>query len=533
MNRCETRHLRIAGRPRLLLGGQLHNSTSSDLSSAREAFDRVVALGGNAVTATVSWHLVEPSEGRFDFAGVDALIDLARERDLALTLLWFGAWKNAASTYAPRWVRADTARFPRAELETDGAGGAAFTRPGTPVLSVFSPELLSADRRAFTALARHIADVDDAGVVVMIQVENETGLLGAARDHCVGAEAAWAAPVPGQLLGWLAEHPDATGTAARLWREQGRPSAGTWPEVFGSDEWAQEVFMAWAIASHCEALAASASQHLDVPYYANAWLGPQPGQELPGQYPSGGPTAGVLDVWQAAAPSLALLGPDIYIDDVKGTTAAYARPDNPLLIPESRLAVGNLFWTVGSGAIGFNVFGVDDVRPDGQFSSAYHLLGGAEDVIIAAQREGRIRPVLLEAGESAVVELGGLSWTVRDAGAALRQMFLDAGVRVRTDADAGGEESDASALVPSPADTRAMGILIDLGDDEILAIGQGLMFDVAGQVGEIVEIDDAVEGCYEAGEWVSGRHLNGDERLSLLPLDRLAAVRIKVLRRHV
>ncbi|SDN41569.1 hypothetical protein SAMN05216355_103122 [Actinomyces ruminicola] len=30
---------------------------------------------------------------------------------------------------------------------------------------------------------------------------------------------------------------------------------------------------------------------------------------------------------------------------------------------------------------------------------------------------------------------------------------------------------------------------------------------------------------------MSGRNLNGDERLNLLPLDRLAAVRIKVLRR--
>ena len=48
------RHVLIGGRPRLLLGGQLHNSTSSDLDRARAAFDRVVAMGGNAVTATVS-----------------------------------------------------------------------------------------------------------------------------------------------------------------------------------------------------------------------------------------------------------------------------------------------------------------------------------------------------------------------------------------------------------------------------------------------------------------------------------------------
>ena len=48
------RHVLVGGRPRLLLGGQLYNSTSSDLDRARAAFDRVVAMGGNAVTATVS-----------------------------------------------------------------------------------------------------------------------------------------------------------------------------------------------------------------------------------------------------------------------------------------------------------------------------------------------------------------------------------------------------------------------------------------------------------------------------------------------
>ena len=31
-------------------------------------------MGGNAVTATVSWHLVEPVEGSYDFSGVDRVI---------------------------------------------------------------------------------------------------------------------------------------------------------------------------------------------------------------------------------------------------------------------------------------------------------------------------------------------------------------------------------------------------------------------------------------------------------------------------
>lgn len=472
-------------------------------------------------------------------------------------------------------MRADAERFPRADLGgAGGVGGGAFSRPGTPVLSVFSPELLDADRRAFAELTRHLAEVDGTGTVVMIQVENETGLLGAARDHSAPARAAWEAEVPAALLDRLAEcsdavgrpgaagvagvaeavgadgaagtagtagtidavgtgaHPGAGGTAGRLWRERGWRARGTWAEVFGEDERAQEVFMAWGFASYCGALAAAGARHLDVPFYVNAWLGPQPGQDLPGLYPSGGPVAGVVDVWKAAAPALALLGPDIYVDDVKAAVAGYVREDNALLVPESRPVAGNLLWAVGCGAIGFNVFGVDDVRADGRLAAAYRLLAGAEEVIIAAQRSGRIRPVLLEAGQTAVVGLGGLTWTLRGSGEVLRSMFLDAGVQVRTEAGAGEPETTDEALVAAPADTRAMAVLVDLGDDELLAIGQGLMFEVAGAPGEVVEIDDAVEGRYEAGAWVSGRNLNGDERLNLLPLDRFAAVRIRVLRRR-
>lgn len=520
----------------LLLGGQLHNSSSSDLAHARAAFDTVAAMGGNAVTASVSWHLVEPDEGVFDFSSVDPLVDMARERGLALTLLWFGAYKNAASTYAPRWVRADTERFPRADLGASSTGPGAFSRPGTPVLSVFSPELRAADRRALTALTEHLASTGaasaDGGPLVMLQVENETGLLGAGRDHSAVANAAWEGPVPQALTEWLVAHPEARGTAARLWREHGFRSAGTWQEVFGEDAWAQETFMAAGFAAYCEELAAAGAQRLDVTYYANAWLGPQPGQDLPGQYPSGGPVGGQVDVWRALAPTLAFIGPDIYVNDVKAGLAPYLRHDNELVVPESRLAVGNLFWAVGSGAVAFNVFGVDDVRTDGQFATAYRLLGGAGELIRGAQREGRVRPVLLEAGESTVVELGGLRWTLRGSMDVLKAMFLDAGVAVRTEAAEAPSESVGDALVASPADTRAMGVLVDLGDDELLAIGQGLMLEVEGADGSRVEIDDAWEGCYVDGAWVAGRNLNGDERLNLLPPDSLGAVRIRVLRRN-
>ena len=56
---------------------------------------------------------------------------------------------------------------------------------------------------------RRIREVDTAQTVLMMQVENEPGLLGAARDRSALAEAAFAAPVPAELLAYLAAHRDA------------------------------------------------------------------------------------------------------------------------------------------------------------------------------------------------------------------------------------------------------------------------------------------------------------------------------------
>ena len=79
----------------------------------------------------------------------------------------------------------------------------------------------------------------------------------------------------------------------------------------------------------------------------------------------------------------------------------YDRPDNPLFVPESRFAVGRMFWALGHHrALGFSVFGVDHARPDGQLARACALLGEMEDVVTAAQAEGRIAGVLLDDGET-------------------------------------------------------------------------------------------------------------------------------------
>jgi hypothetical protein len=524
----------VDGRPVLLLGGQLHNSSPSSPEHMQPIWDRLSGMGIRTVIGAGSWAQVEPLEGTFDFSTVDAQIEAARVRGMRLVLIWFGAFKNAASTYAPGWVRRDTGRFPRAVAP--GTDNALFSYQGAmpkPVLTVFSPHLLDADRRAFVRFLEHLADVDPDHTVVMVQVENEVGLLRDSRDRSPEAEAAWREPVPQPLIDRLVEHQgELRPELAELWARQGNRTSGTWAEVFGDDWQADEVFMAWGFASYCGALAAAGKTAKALPMYANAWLGPQPGQPHAGDYPSGGPVGRVIDVWKAAAPSLDLVAPDIYVDDAKPVLRDYDRPDNAVFVPESRFAVGRMFWALGCHrALGFSVFGIDHARPDGQLARACALLGAMEDVVTAAQAEGRIAGVLLDEGETEQgFTLGGYDVVARNSRELLGRMLLDAGVGAPPPPPPPPSETAGSPHGPSPADTRPFGLVIAETEDQFLLVGQGVGLDFS-RGADLVEVDAVEEGRFEAGCWVAGRSLNGDERLFLLPFDALGVVRIRLLHR--
>ncbi len=110
----------VDGEPFVMLGGELHNSSSSSLTYMEPIWSRLVSLGLNMVLAPVSWELVEPEEEKFDFTIVDGLIKEARRHKLRLVFLWFGTWKNTSSSYAPTWVKTDLKRFPRAHCHKAG-----------------------------------------------------------------------------------------------------------------------------------------------------------------------------------------------------------------------------------------------------------------------------------------------------------------------------------------------------------------------------------------------------------------------------
>ncbi len=104
--------LLVDGKPFLILGGQIHNSSSWP-SELPQVWDSMAALHANTIEAPVYWEQMESQPGKFDFTNVDAVVNGAREHHLHVVLLWFGTWKNGNMHYVPVWVKNDTTRFPR------------------------------------------------------------------------------------------------------------------------------------------------------------------------------------------------------------------------------------------------------------------------------------------------------------------------------------------------------------------------------------------------------------------------------------
>jgi hypothetical protein len=523
--------LRRGGAPALLLGGQVHNSSSSTQQAIRDSFDRAREINANTVLAPVSWALLEPEEGRFDFSLVDELVEQAQARGLRLVPLWFGATKNAAAGYAPRWVRADPERFPRAVVAASGT--AAFSYAGAtakPVLSIFGENLRAADSAAFATMMRRLAERDRDSAVAMVQVENETGILTDSRDRSDVAEAAWESPVPEALLAALAAG-DGTSPSARRWSERGGIKEGTWAKVFGDDDRAEEIFMAYGFASYLEAVARAGRAEWTVPLYANAWLGPQPGQESPGQYPSGGPASTVLDVWKAMAPTLALLAPDIYVQDADAAMAQYARSDQPLFIPEGQPRTAEVIRALGAySAIGWSAFGVEDLAPTGAIAGLLAHLTAAEATLLVARDRGALASVVIEEPDDVVdLAVGATVLRARGSVVLFHQLLVDAGVQVPLVTPAFADETAPGSRMPAAADPRPFALIASESDDSLFVIGRGVTLDFDAP-GWVVEIDRAEELKVVSGVHTVSRVLNGDERLELLPVHEVGAVRIRLLR---
>jgi hypothetical protein len=444
----------------------------------------------NTVEAPVYWEQMEPSPGQFDFSTVDLLVNGAREHDLRLVILWFGTWKNGQNHYVPEWIKSDTKKYPR-QISAYGK-----------LLDVMSPNSqanLDADKHAFAALMRHIRETDSRQhTVIMMQVENESGGIGSVRDYSAAAQNLFTADVPASLT-------------AALHKKQ-----GTWQQVFGTE--ADERFAAFSTASYINEVAKAGKAEYPLPMYCNVWLTypvhalenrnrASAGQE----YPSGGPQQQNIDLWKTAAPSIDILAPDFYSDDIpffRSVVAAYARPDNPLFIPETGLSKNNLgpyfFYSLGHGAIGFSPFGVD-------YTGWTHFEDGKVPEWLS-QNFALFAPMQQQVAEWNLA--GKLQTAVEEKGVSRKTLHFGS---VDAIISFGYPQRDGEQP-PGTPDQQGRAMVAQTGPMEFVVIGfeasvsftQGSLTEDKPQTQQ-VEILRAEEGQYVNGAWQTARIWNGDQ----------------------
>lgn len=475
--------LMVDGEPYLMLGVQANNSSAWP-ATLDKVWPAAEALHANTVELPIYWEQLEPEEGRFDFSLVDTILKQAREHHLHLVLLWFGTWKNGSSHYTPAWIKLDQAKYPflrNAQDETVDSP------------SPFAEAYLHADEDAFRALMRHLKQADPERTVLLVQVENESGVWGGVRDYGPEARTAFAGPVPERLVHGLSKQP------------------GTWQQVFGDD--ADEAFEAWYTAAYIEQVAAAGKKEYALPLYVNAALRDPLHPGKPGTYESGAPTDNNIDIWKIAAPSINLVAPDIYMPDYDRymkVMELYKRRDNPLLIPEtgnSPAYARYVYCAIGSGALGWAPFGLDYTgysnHPSGPeameasalkpFAAQYALLEPIDRMLAMSEFEGKVRGSC-EDPKNHVQTLAFERW----------QAVIQYGM-----------PSFGNWMQPkgnTPPDGGA--VILELGPDEFLVAGHHARVDfkptfAPGKKRLFLTVE---EGSYDAaGKWKTARIWNGDQ----------------------
>ncbi|MDR3287444.1 MAG: DUF5597 domain-containing protein [Prevotellaceae bacterium] len=375
----------VDGKPFLILGGELGNSTASALAKLDTIFSALHQAELNTVLVPAYWELIEPAEGKFDFTYIDAAINKARTYDLKVVILWFGAWKNSMSCYAPLWIKENYKKYPRT-----------VTKAGQPqeILTAFSANNLEADKRAFVALMEHIHNIDAAGhTVIMMQVENEIGMIPDARDYCKDADKLFNSAVPKKFIDYLISHKSTLHPQLlNRWESNGLRTNGIWTEIFGEGLETDELFTAWNYGVFVEEIVKAGKKTYSLPVYLNAALNSR--GRKPGAYPSGGPLAHLLDVWRAAAPSVDFIAPDIYDTGFAEWCALYHTAGNPLFIPEIKFSDTNaakVFYAFGEhDAMGFSPFSIEDISNPQEYplTKSYYVLSQLLPLLTAAQGKG-------------------------------------------------------------------------------------------------------------------------------------------------
>lgn len=544
--------LLVDGKPFIMLAGEVHNSDSSSPAYMEQIWKIADDLGMNSLLLPVTWEMVEPVEGEFHFEVLDQLIDQAREYGMKIGILWFGSFKNAECMYAPEWVKRDLERFHRGQIVKGKNKAGRRVSPTLPVtipyttISYLSENAMQADARAFGRMMQHVCEYDEAeGTVITVQVENETGLLGNAREVSDEADAAFAGEVPQEFASYMRSHTAYMEEDVRAAVEAGAEK-GSWSEVFGAA--AEEIFSAYHVASFVEYVAKAGKDAYDLPMTVNCWL--DKAADTPGDYPSGGPVARVHEVWDYCAPSIDVYCPDIYVPYFNKVCDRFVKGGtNPLYIPEAAThsyAAPRMAYTVGHyHAMCYSPFGFDDIGKP--FSAAQGYLFGMdvtdpalktpqnfeeyaalgkilrEAMPLLAERYGTtdLQAVCAEREAEKKKSLGlpedmnPMERLMAEAAATAKMIFGDLGVSVGF----GGMMRPRNDGVLLVCRTK---------ENEVYMIGEQCDIQLFSADSEKTNLDilRVEEGTFENGAFVPGRRFNGDEAAQL-KLDKPGVLRLQ------
>ena len=482
----------VNNKPFLILGGELGNSTGTTIESMQPVWHRLEELHLNTVLIPVYWELLEPKEGKFDFQLVDDLIKEARAHNLKIVLLWFGAWKNSMSSHAPAWVKLDQKRFPRAK----SASG-----ESQEILTPFSENNLAADLKAYQQLMQHIQEIDSQQqTVIMMQPENEIGMLPSARDHSKQANAKFNEEIPAELIDYLGKNKkNLNPEFSKIWQENGFKTKGNWETIFGKGLQTDEIFMAYYFASYTNKITKAGKKEYNIPAYVNAALNRSGAK--PGEYPSAGPLPHILDIWKAASPDIDVYAPDFYFPHTKYWCDLFTSQDNPLFIPEHRFdntVAAKALFTIGHyESLGFSPFSIEqipgkDITPKEQkLAETYAIIDQIKPLLDKARGKNKIEGILLDK------EVKQTTFTLGDYELTASHTYNL------------GWEPNSNAEDWEPAGA----IIIQTGDNEFYYAGFGvsLTFKNLKNPSAKVGILKAERGTFKNEKWNVFQHLNGDQ----------------------
>ena len=514
----------VDGAPFYAVAGEVHNSDASSPEYMEKIWQAADELGLNTLLLPVTWERTEPEEGRFDFAVPDALIRQARAWKKRIIFLWFGSWKNAEMMYAPAWVKKDRARFRRAQIQKGkDKGQRYYGKFGVPYYSIsyLCEEAMKADGRAYAALMAHLREFDgEEHTVIGMQVENETGLLGAPREVSDEADAAFAAPVPKAFIDWMRAHTDTMREDVRE-AVKGGAREGSWEKVFGPV--AEEVFSAYHVSRFVNYVAEQGREEYHLPHFANCWLVHR--GDAPGQYPSGGPVTRMHEVWRYGAPAVDVLCPDIYVPEFLEVCDDYSRCQ-PLMIPETAVhayAAPRLAYCIGHyHALGYAPFAFDEMgRP---FNAMQSFLFGVDVTDPALKTpQNREEYAWFAKTLSSLMPLAAVKYGTADLQAVCAEQKAERNVL-----DFGKLRVNvlfSDPLAPMPENGVALGV--KTGPDEAFLLAYHCTLVPAPGDAANLDILELEEGGFRDGRWRAGRRLNGDEAASLR-MEEPKLLRLKV-----